>query len=149
MLGYLILLTVASRTLGKNCIRDFYEAEEMIVNGSLGPLLSTLSDAFYPTSEKQAEHLLIQYLYSLNCSDAGSLNYTNHTMEYVWAMSSVYLVVDPDTLNDLTCDVVDVTQGSLSINLECMCPSYPNDVTDILSRLTAYVSHKGHNNLLA
>ena len=62
-------------------------------------------------------------------------------MDYIWARSSVYLVVEPNALEDLTCGVVDVSQGSLSINLQCLCPSHPDDdVTAILSRLTAYVS---------
>ena len=146
MLGYLmiVLLTVGSQSLslGQNCIRDFYDVEETILNGSLGPLLSSLSSAFYPTSEMHTEYLVIRYLYALNCSDGGSLNYSNtYALEYVWASSSVYLAVEPNALEDLTCGIVDVTQGSLSINLQCLCPSYPNDVTAILSRLTAYVSH--------
>ena len=49
-------------------------------------------------------------------------------MDYIWVGSSVYLVVEPNALNDLTIGIVDVTQGS--IYLQCMCPSYPNDITD-------------------
>ena len=52
----------------------------------------------------------------------------------------MYLVVEPNALKDLTCGLVDVTQGSLTINLQCLCPSYPNDVMAIVRRLTAYVS---------
>ena len=139
MLGYLIIvLAVTSGSLGQNCIRDFDDAEEAIVNGSLG-LLPSLSSAFYPTSERHTEYLVIRYSYALNCSDGGSPNYTNHTMEYIWASSSVYLVVEPDALEDLTCGIVDVTQGSLSVNLQCFCSSNPNDITAVISRLTAYV----------
>ena len=140
MLEYLviILLAVGSRSLGLNCIRDFDDAEEAIVNGSLGPLLSSLSNAFYPTSEMHTEYLTIRYLYALNCTDGG----LNHSLvtDYIWASSSVYLVVEPDALEDLTCGIVDVTWGSLPINLQCLCPTYPDDVTSILRRLTAYVS---------
>ena len=142
MLGYLVivLLAVGSRSLGLNCIRDFYDAEEAILNGSLGPLLSSLSSAFYPTSETHTEYLMIRYFYALNCSDGGS-NHSFLVTDYIWASSSVYLVVEPNALEDWTCGIVDVTQGSLSINLQCLCPSYPNDVTAIVRRLTAYVSH--------
>ena len=142
MLGYLILvlLAVGSRSLGLNCIRDFDDAEQAIVNGSLGPLLSSLSNAFYPTSETCTDYLTIRYLYALNCTDGGS-NHSFLETDYIWASSSVYLVVEPNALQDLTCGIVDLTQGSLSINLQCLCPTYPDDVTSILRRLTAYVSH--------
>ena len=143
MLGYLVIILLASmsRSLGINCIRGFSDAEEAILNGSLGPqLLPNLSNAFYPTSEIPTDYLVIHYHCVLNCSDGG--HGTNDTMEYVWVSSSVYLVVEPNALKDLTCGIVDVTQGSLSINLQCLCPTYPDDVTSILRRLTAYVSQK-------
>ena len=136
----IVLFVMASRSLGKNCTRDFHDAEEAILNGSLGVLLN-ISTAFFPTTEKEAEYLVIRYFYALNC-DGGS----NHShletkqTDYIWASSSVYLVVKPNALEDLTCGIVDVTQGSLYINLQCLCPFYPNDVSAILSRLTAYVS---------
>ena len=90
--------------------------------------------------DKEAEYLAIRYFYALNCTDGG----LNHSLEtdYVWVSSSVYLVVEPNALKDLTCGIVDVTQGNLSINLQCLCPTYPDDVTSILRRLTAYVSQK-------
>ena len=96
MLRYLViaLLASTSRSLGLNCIRDFGDAEEAILNGSLGPqLLPNLSSAFYPTrSEVYTDYLTIRYLYGLNCSDGG--HSSNHTLEYMWVRpvsSSVYL----------------------------------------------------------
>jgi len=141
MLGYLIIVLVvlASRSLGQNCIRDFYDAEEAILNGSLG-LISNFSDAFYPTSKEHTEYLVIRYFYGLNCSDGASNHNDTTITNYIWTSSSVYLVVEPNALEDFTCGLVDVSQGSLSINLQCLCPSHPNDVTPLLSRLTAYVS---------
>ena len=141
-LGYLIvlvILAVTSQSLGQDCIHDFDDAEEATVNGSLG-VLSSLSDAFYPTSERHTEYLVIRYLYESNCSDEGSSDSANHTVEYIWASSSVYLVVEPNALEDLTLGTVDVSQGSLSINLQCFCSSNPTDIIAIISRLTAYVS---------
>ena len=135
----ILLFAAVSRTIGQKCIRDFYEAEEKILNEP--QLLSNISNAFFPTTENKAEHLEIRYTYAINCSDGGELNHSQYQeMDYIWVSSSVYLVVEPNALNDLTIGIVDVTQGSLYINLQCMCPSYPNDVTDVLSRLTAYVS---------
>ena len=141
MIRYLIivLVTVASRSLGRNCSHDFYEAEKAILNGSLVEVLSNISTAFFPTKEKDAEYLVIHYFYALNCGNDMN-EVSNHSMDYIWASSSVYLVVKPNALEDLTCGIVDVTQGSLSINLQCLCPSHPNDVTTIISRLTAFVS---------
>ena len=142
MLGYLVIVifAMASRSLA-GCISDFSNAEEAILNGTLvsGEVLSNISIAFFPTADKEAEYLVIRYFYALNCTD-GELNHSLETADYIWARSSVYLVVEPNALEDLTCGLVDVTQGSLTINLQCLCPSYPNDATAIVRRLTAYVS---------
>ena len=139
---YLVIVlyfAVTSRSLGLNCISDYSDAERMILNGTLSGVLANISTGFFPTADKEAEYLAIRYSYALNCTDGG----LNHSLEsdYVWASSSVYLVVEPNALKDFTCGIVDVTQGSLSINLQCLCPTYPNNVTSILRRLTAYVSH--------
>ena len=125
----IVLFTVASRSLGRNCISDFSDAEEMILNGTLSGVLANISTAFFPTADKEAEYLVIRYFYALNCTNGG-LNYSLET-HYIWVSSSVYLVVEPNALKDLTCGIVDVTQGNLSINLQCLCPTYPDDVTSI------------------
>ena len=146
--GYLvhvtIFFTVVSQSPGQNCIRNFYDAEEKILNGSqFNGILFNISNAFFPagSAEKNAEYLAIQYMYALSCTDDEESNSSQYQeMDYIWVSSSVYLVVEPNAFNDLTLGIVDVAQGSLSINLQCMCPSYPSNVTDILSRLTAYVS---------
>ena len=140
---YLVLITLLfaaiSQTQGQNCIRNFNDAEETILNEP--QILSNISNAFFPTTENNAEYLAIRYVYSLDCIDGEESNSSQYQkMDYIWVRSSVYLVVEPNALNDLTLGIVDVNQGSLSINLQCMCPSYPNNVTDVLSRLTAYVS---------
>ena len=148
MLGYLIIvLVVAPRSLGQDCIHEFDDAEEAIINGSLG-VLSSLSSAFYPTSERHTEYLVIRYLYESNCSDETSSDYANDTVEYIWASSSVYLVVEPNALEDLTLGVVDVSQGDLFINLQCFCSSNPTDIIAIISRLTAYVSQHNQYNIV-
>jgi len=125
------------------CIRDFYDAEEAILNGSLR-VLPDISDAFYPTSEHRTDYVTVRYQYALNCSDGGSSNFShlsNSTYNYIWASSSVYLVVEPNSLKHFTLGIVDVYQGSLYVNLQCLCP--PNELGTaraILNRLTAYVS---------
>ena len=143
MLGYLtvVLFAVITQSLGLNCTRDFNEAEEAIINGSLG-VLSSLSSTFYPTIDKDAEFVVITYSYAVNCSDAGgSLNSRiNLKTEYVWAVSSVYLLVEPNALEDYTLGVVRTTVGSISIDLGCFCSSNQDDIIAIISRLTAYVS---------
>ena len=145
MLGYLtvLLLAVAPQSLGLNCIHDFNDAEEAIINGSLG-VLSSLSSTFYPTIDRDTEFITIRYSYAVNCSDEGrSPNLrSNHTTEYVWAVSSVYLLVEPDALEDYTLGTVKTTKGNLSIDLQCFCSSNnEDDITAIISRLTAYVSY--------
>ena len=141
MLRYLVIVifAMASQSLAMECISDFSDAEEVILNGTLGSeVLSNISIAFFPTAGKEADYLVIRYFYALNCTD-GELNHSLET-DYIWASSSVYLVVEPNALEDLTCGLVDVARGNLSINLQCLCPSYPNDATAIVRRLTAYVS---------
>ena len=141
MLGYLVIVifAMASRSLA-GCISDFSNAEEAILNGTLGSeVLSNISIAFFPTADKEADYLVIRYSYALNCTN-GELNHSLETADYIWARSSVYLVVEPNALEDLTCGLVNVARGNLSINLQCLCPSYPNDATAIVRRLTAYVS---------
>ena len=125
------------------CIRDFYDAEEAILNGSLR-VLPDISDAFYPTSVHRTDYVIVRYRYALNCSDGGRSNFShlsNETFEYVWASSSVFLVVEPNSMKHFTFGIVDVYQGSLYINLQCLCP--PDELgaaRAILDRLTAYVS---------
>ena len=59
---------------------------------------------------------MIRYFYALNCTD-GELNHSLETADYIWARSTVYLVVEPNALEDLTCGLVDVARRNLSINL--------------------------------
>ena len=144
MLGYLtvVLLTVASQSLGLNCIHDFNDVEEAIVNGSLG-VLSSLSSTFYPTIDRDTEFVTVRYSYAVNCSDEGRSpnSRINHTTEYVWAVSSVYLLVEPNALEDYTLGTVKTTKGNLFIDLQCFCSANEDDITFIISRLTAYVSY--------
>ena len=154
MLRYLIivLFAVASRGLlqessrdfintkeaivRKNCSHDFIDTKDAIVNGSLG-VISNISNAFFPTKERRTDYLVIRYFYALNCSNESN---DSQYMDYIWTSSSVYLVVEPNAFKDLTGGVVEVNRANLTINLQCLCPSYPDDVTTILNRLTAYVS---------
>ena len=148
MLGYLIIVifAVASRSLGKfNCSNDFFDAKEAILNNLLHGVLENISSAFFPTNENEVEYLVIHYFYKLNCINSES-NHSNLVMDYIWTSSSVYLVVEPNAFEDLTGGIVDVTQGNVSVDLQCFC-SYPNDVTAIFRRLTAYVSQKNIGNL--
>jgi len=125
------------------CIHDFYDAEEAILNGSLR-VLPDISDAFYPTSEHRTDYVTVHYEYSLNCSDGGSSNFShlsNVTYNYIWASSSVFLVVEPNSVKHFTFGIVDVYQGSLYVNLQCLCPPHElGAARAILNRLTAYVS---------
>ena len=140
MLRYLVIVIFITASRSLECISDFSDAEEAILNGTLGSgeVLSNISIAFFPTSGKEAEYLVVRYFYALN-NTKGELNHSLET-DYIWARSSVYLVVEPNALEDLTCGLVDVPRRNLSINLQCLCPSYPNDATAIIRRLTAYVS---------
>ena len=139
MLRYLVIVIFITASRSLECISDFSDAEEAILNGTLGSeVLSNISIAFFPTSGKEADYLVVRYFYALN-NTKGELNHSLET-DYIWARSSVYLVVEPNALEDLTCGLVDVARGNLSINLQCLCPSYPNDATAIIRRLTAYVS---------
>lgn len=122
-----------------NCI-DNYRELDLYVRGN-GNLREKLTSAFFVTGEIPSDFVKITYNFQISnsmlngTSNSTKDNCSNHQSTYIWSDNFLY-ILGRGVLFWFTLSVVEVREGSVTIDLPCLCH---DDYSSLLSRLTYMV----------
>ena len=125
-----------------SCIGNYHELELYVRQNTA--LKDKLMKAFYKTGQIPSEYVLITYNFEvsrpksktiLNSARKNNIKCSSQQSKYIWSDNFLY-ILGPQVLFWFTLTVVEVREGSVTIDLPCLCRDVYNDY---LSRLTYMV----------
>jgi len=131
-------VTLKNYIKAAGCIGNFYELDSYVRQNTA--LKDELMKAFFKTSQIPSDYVILTYNFKVsknipNSTRKSEINCFSQQRKYIWSDNFLY-VLGPQVLFWFTLTVVEVREGSATIDLPCLCHDVYNEY---LSRLTYMV----------